>query len=64
MFAFAANGSVSGVSEIADPSTKFSVVKDNAATINVYIEDGSLMLQNKTAATVYLSIDAVGLFKE
>lgn len=35
------------VTEVSDPSSAFSISKDNASTINVYIESGSIVIQNK-----------------
>ena len=40
-----------------------TAVKDNAATLNVYVEAGVIKIQNKIAATkdVTLSIEAIGV---
>jgi len=48
--------------ELLDPETLYTVTKDNAATTNIYVESGNVILQNKRGGSRNYSIILFGTY--
>lgn len=53
-------GGGNATQEVSDPSTQYSVTKDNAATTNIYYESSAYKLQNKRGTSVDYAVIKLG----
>lgn len=57
---FTARGGGNATTEVAESGSNFSVVKDNAGTINFYFDAGAYYIQNKRGSSRTLAVLVLG----